>query len=159
LVKITPTTRGEHQAIMDILKRTDHFTPDELLIADELLNSYFDKSVESGYWTYTATTDRVAGYVCFGPTPLTAGTFDIYWIAVDPELQGSHIGTDLLLFAEDDIARHGGRLITVYTSSQEKYTSTRSFYLKRGYREGARIHDYYRPGDDLVIYVKQISED
>jgi hypothetical protein len=65
----------------------------------------------------------------------------------------------LLNFAEDDISRHKGRLITVYTSSQEKYSLTRSFYFKRDYQEGARIHDYYRPGDDLVVYVKQISED
>jgi len=90
---------------------------------------------------------------------LTDGTYDVYWIAVDPDMQGQGIGSELLNFAEDDILRHKGRLITIYTSSQEKYTPTRDFYLKRGYDEGARIRDYYRPGDDLVVYVKQISED
>ena len=119
----------------------------------------FGDSLASGYWTYTAFTDRVAGYVCYGPAPMTEGTYDIYWIAVDPEQQGKKIGTELLSFAESDIAKHKGRLITVSTSSQEKYGSTRSFYLKRGYHEGCRIKDYYRRGDDLVVYVKQISED
>ncbi len=159
MVLIRPTVREDYSPILDILKRTDYFTEDEVGIADELLNSYFDESLESGYWTYTAVTDKVAGYVCYGPTPLTEGTYDIYWIAVDPEQQGKKIGTELLSFAEADIARHHGRLITVNTSSQEKYVSTRSFYLNRGYQEGSRIKDYYRPGDDLVVYVKQISED
>ncbi len=159
MVRIRPTVRADHAPILDILKRTDYFTEPEVEIADELLNSYFDKSAESGYWTYTAETDRVVGYVCYGPTPLTVGTYDIYWIAVSPEEQGKKIGTELLTFAERDIAGHRGRLITVYTSSQEKYGSTRSFYLRRGYSEGCRIKDYYRPGDDLVVYVKQISED
>ncbi len=159
MVRIRPTVREDHALILDILKRTDYFTEEEIEVADELLDSYFANSFKSGYWTYTAETDRMAGYVCYGPTPLTDGTFDIYWIAVDPEQQGKKIGTELLSFAEKDIAKSKGRLITVYTSSQEKYHSTRSFYLKRGYREGCRIKDYYRRGDDLVVYVKQISED
>jgi len=159
LVRIRPTIREDYDAIIEVLKKTDHFTDGEIKIADELLNSYFNQSIESGYWTYTALTDRVAGYICYGPTPLTVGTYDIYWIAVDPAVQGQNIGTELLSFAEDDIMKNRGRLITVYTSSQEKYISTRNFYVKRGYREGARIRDYYRPADDLVIYVKQISED
>ncbi len=159
MVKIRPTIREDYNSIVNILKRTDHFTAEEIEVADELLNSYFDLSSQSGYWTFTAVDEKVAGYVCYGPTPLTVGTYDIYWIAVDPELQGRRIGTELLTFAENDILRHKGRLITLYTSSQDKYSSTRVFYVKRGYREAARIGGYYRPGDDLVIYVKQISED
>lgn len=172
MVSIRPTIREDYNSILDILKGTNSFTAEEIKIADELLNSYFDHSSVSGYWTYTAMsrheqaqvgipleTDKIAGYICYGPTPLTLGTFDVYWVAVDPALQGHGIGTELLNFAEDDISRHKGTLITIYTSSQEKYSPTRDFYLKRGYHEGARIHNYYRPGDDLVIYVKQISED
>ena len=159
MLKIRPTIRADYQFILNILTRTGNFTPDEIKIADELLNSYFTQSVESGYWTYTAVDEKIAGYICYGPTPLTTGTFDVYWIAVDPVLQGKGIGSEMLSFAENDISGHKGRLVTIYTSSQEKYSPTRDFYLKRDYREGARIRDYYRPGDDLVIYVKQISED
>ena len=166
LLKIRPTTWEDYDSILDILKRTDNFTAEETKIADELLNSYFAQSTDSGYWTCTAVSeqdsaggDKVAGYICYGPTPLTHGTYDIYWIAVDPSIQSRGIGTELLNFAERDIAGHKGRLITIYTSSQEKYSPTRSFYLNRGYHEGARIKDYYRPGDDLVVYVKLISED
>ena len=159
MVKIRPTIREDYEPILNVLRRTNNFTAEEIETADELLNSYFVHSFESGYWTYTAVNDKVAGYICYGPTPLTDGTYDVYWIAVDPVLQGQGIGSELMNFAEGDISRHKGRMITIYTSSQEKYSPTRDFYFKRGYLEGARIRDYYKPGDDLVIYVKQISED
>lgn len=107
LVKIRPTIREDYNSIVNILKRTDHFTAEEIEVADELLNSYFDLSSQSGYWTFTAVDEKVAGYVCYGPTPLTVGTYDIYWIAVDPELQGRRIGTESLTFAENDIEAQG----------------------------------------------------
>jgi hypothetical protein len=51
----------------------------------------------------------------------------------------------------------GGRLIIAETSSQARYEKTRLFYLHHGYSEMARIGDYYRPGDDLVVYGKYLS--
>jgi len=158
-VKIRPTKREDRDHIINILRRTSNFTDEEIKVAVELLDSYFANSLDSGYWTYTAELDKVVGYICYGPTPMTSGTFDIYWIAVDPIVQGKHIGTKLLSFAEEDIVRHNGRLITIYTSSQERYGNTKAFYSRRGYREGCRVRDYYKPGDDLVIYVKLTLED
>ena len=42
-------------------------------------------------------TGKLAGWICWGPTPCTLGTYDLYWMAVDPALQGSGIGTALVL--------------------------------------------------------------
>jgi hypothetical protein len=47
-------------------------------------------------------------------------------------------------------------LVVAETSSQPKYEKTRRFYLTRGYAELARIRDYYRRGDDLVVYGKYL---
>jgi len=35
--------------------------------------------------------------------------------------------------------------------------ATRAFYEARGYRVGGIISDFYAPGDDQVVYVKQLS--
>jgi len=30
---------------------------------------------------------RLVGWICWGPTPCTLGTYDLYWMAVDPAAQ------------------------------------------------------------------------
>jgi hypothetical protein len=50
-----------------------------------------------------------------------------------------------------------GRLIIAETSSLPRYQRTRDFYVRRGYTELAKIVDYYRPGDDLVVYGKYLT--
>ena len=101
---------------------------------------------------------EIIGYYCVGPTPLTRGTYDLYWIAVKPSLHGSGIGKQLLHHAEEWVMAQEGRLIVAETSSQPKYESTRMFYIKNEYREVARVRDYYTVGDDLVIYGKYVSQ-
>ena len=100
---------------------------------------------------------QLAGYVCFGRTPATDGTWDLYWIAVHPSAQGSGGGRMLIEEVERRVEAEGGRMIVVETSSRTDYESTRRFYDRRGYREGARVQGFYAPGDDRVIYSKQFS--
>lgn len=89
--------------------------------------------------------------------PLTDGTYDLYWIAVDPQTQGSGYGRALLRFAEDDVLQRGGRLLLIETSSQESYGATIRFYEKSGYPLVARIKGFYRPGDDKLIFAKELA--
>jgi ribosomal protein S18 acetylase RimI-like enzyme len=99
----------------------------------------------------------VQGYYCIGPTPATLSTYDLYWIAVDPRIHGRGVGARLTAHAEETIRTHGGGLIMVETSSRPTYDGTRAFYVRRDYKELARVRSYYRPGDDLVLYGKYLS--
>ena len=101
--------------------------------------------------------DELIGYACWGPTPDTIGTYDLYWIAVDRARQGEGIGTELVRSVEHRLAAAGGRLIVVETSSRADYQPTRRFYEARGYTKTATIPGYYSPDDDLVIYVKDLT--
>jgi ribosomal protein S18 acetylase RimI-like enzyme len=56
---------------------------------------------------------------------------------------------------EADVQSRGGSLLLVETASKPSYARTRHFYESIGYREAARISDYYREGDDKVIYEKR----
>jgi ribosomal protein S18 acetylase RimI-like enzyme len=134
------------------------FSAEEVGIALELIDTVLQVPGQKDYLINVLELDgRVVGYYCVGPTPATAGTFDMYWIAVDPAVQGSGAGTRLNAHAEEHIAGHGGRLIVVETSSRAQYEPTRRFYLGRGYAETARIPGYYRPDDDLVVYCKYLT--
>jgi ribosomal protein S18 acetylase RimI-like enzyme len=144
--------------IREILVDTEMFTDEEIGVAVELMDEFLSKGEESGYeiYSFVDENDEAVGYICFGKRPLTLATFDIYWIAVKPSLHGNGIGKGLIRFAEQKIKEEGGKLILVETSSQEKYQKTRLFYRACGYKEVARIKDFYKPNDDLIIFAKYI---
>ena len=74
-----------------------------------------------------------------------------------PAWQGRGIGRALTVFAEQAIAQRGGRLLVIETSSRETYHPTRQFYLSMGYREAARIAEFYGPADHKVVLVKEVG--
>jgi ribosomal protein S18 acetylase RimI-like enzyme len=99
---------------------------------------------------------RVIGWVCFGETPCTLGTFDIYWIAVEPTLQRQGAGKFMLDFVEKEIKNQKGRLAVVETSGMKRYESTQKFYEKNNYTIAAKIPNFYALGDDKLIYIKTL---
>ena len=99
--------------------------------------------------------DKLVGYACYGPTPDTDRTFDLYWIAVDPGAQGSGGGTRLLTEVERKLQGQNARMLIVETSSRSQYAPTRHFYAKRGYAEAARVREFYAPLDDRIIFTKR----
>ena len=133
------------------------FREDEIPVALEVL----DEAIRSGaqpesYVACGAEMDgRLVGWICWGPTPCTLGTYDLYWMAVDPTLQRSGIGTALIAEMERRLAGQA-RLIVVETAGRTDYEATRRFYEARGYYAVATIPDFYAPGDDQVVYVKEV---
>ena len=146
--------------IVELVYATGVFKESEIQIAKELLEIAVDNPDQNDYIIYSYVTEigTVAGYYCCGPTPLTASTYDLYWIAVHPSQQGKGVGYELLQHCENLIRSVSGSLIMVETSSLPKYDATRKFYLRNRYSQAAQVRDYYAPGDDLVIYSKHIQE-
>lgn len=128
-----------------------------MAVAEELIDSYLDDPSGSGYHVLVAEADStVAGYICYGPTPLTEGTWDIYWMTVAGEKQGQGIGSALMKSAEKEIRKAEGRLSIIETSSTPAYQKTRNFHFSQGYEIVARIPDFYAPGDDKLILQKRL---
>ncbi len=148
---------GDKPALMRILRNTPEFKPFEVAVAEEVIDAYLTDPQGTGYFTLVAEDGGgIAGYICYGETPCTVGTWDIYWIAVDRQKRGRGIGRVLSERAEAAIKRAGGRLAVIETSSTPLYDNTRGFYLKRGYETVARIPDFYSPGDDKLILLKKL---
>lgn len=148
----------DKEKLKKLLAETQTFTADEINVAIELVDIYLTNHQQKDYDIYSAVDDKqnLLGYICIGPTPLTYGTYDLYWIAVDPDYQGKGIGKKLLSFAENKVKQNNGRLIVIETSSQEKYRNTVKFYETAGYKLLSRIKDYYKIGDDLLVYGKYL---
>ena len=102
-------------------------------------------------------TGRLIGYACYGATPATDGTYDLYWLAVDPASQGRGIGSALVRAVEQQLVERGARLLVVETSSRPDYAGTRRFYARSGYREAARVRDFYAPADDRIVLTTRLT--
>jgi ribosomal protein S18 acetylase RimI-like enzyme len=141
--------------IEEISRAVGVFRDDEIPVALEV----FDGAVAGSpdYLALGADLDgRLAGWICWGPTPCTHGTYDLYWMAVDPALQNSGIGTALVREMERRLEGLA-RLVIVETAGRPDYQPTRDFYRARGYHPAASIKDFYAPGDDQVVFVKRLG--
>ncbi len=87
---------------------------------------------------------------------MTEGTYDLYWIAVNPEAQSKGIGSGLIKFVENHLENIEGRLIIIETSGKPSYEKERRFYEKNSYSQFASIKDFYKVGDSLIIYGKYL---
>jgi ribosomal protein S18 acetylase RimI-like enzyme len=153
---LRPVGRAQRARLEQLTAATGLFRPDEVAIAVELLDEALAGDGDYRFLGAYAG-DDLAGYACWGPTPGTTGTFDLYWIVVDPKWQGRHIGSELLQAVEQQLMTDDGRLVIVETSSRAEYAPTRAFYERRGYARAALIPGYYAAGDDLVIYRKDLT--
>jgi len=122
-----------------------------------LWEDYLAKGELSDYsFLISQENEVIKGFTCFGPHALTAGAFDIYWIAVDPDFQNQGVGRALIRQVEQEVEQRNGNLLILETSSTPPYQPARDFYTRSGFALEATIHDFYAPGDHLVIFTKHI---
>ena len=154
---IRKLVKDDREQIQSILRETKHFNDDEIKVALELIDIYLNDEKQQDYIIYVYETDgRTEGYICYGKRPLTDWTYDLYWIAVDPNIHGKGIGSSLVKHMEEDLKSKGGKIILIETSGKAGYENERKFYTKNGYSVQTIIKDFYRAGDDLYIYCKYL---
>lgn len=155
---ITKAKEQDGSQVLHLTAAAGVFKPDEVACVQELWDAYLRQGEASGYvFLVYKNGDRLLGYACFGPHTLTEGTFDLYWIAVDPEAQGQGIGHALLARVEEEVQARGGRLLLVETSGTAAYAPACRLYESCGYHYEAAVHDFYAPGDDLILYTKPLT--
>ncbi len=156
----TPVFRYEPRpsdvaAIRELVSATRYFHPYEVDVAVELVEDRLAKGNASEYFfVFYDTDDRLSGYACYGPIACTQNSYDIYWIAVQPDRQRRGIGRIILDETERLIRKAGGYRIYIDTSESETYHSTRAFYLQCGYHIESILKDFYSPGDGKMIFCK-----
>ncbi|MBI5361938.1 MAG: GNAT family N-acetyltransferase [Planctomycetes bacterium] len=143
------------------MRATGVFREDEVAVALELFDAPDAPGAPDGMgyrFVVAELAGNVAGYACYGATPMTLGTWDLYWIAVDPALHGRGVGTELMRAVEDAIRAEQGRMVIIETASKPSYDATRRFYARHpGCREVARVPNFYSIGDDKVMYAIELG--
>ena len=153
--------RQDRDRIEEMVIASGNFNDVEIATALELVDEALAKGEKSGYVFAVLADEKdpasVHGYACYGPVPLTQGTWDLYWIVVDRAAQRKGLGRILLEYVERDVVVREGRMLLIETSSQESYAATVRFYESRGYHLEARVRNFYRAGDDKLVFQKELA--
>src|SRR5690349_13842757 len=103
-MRLGPISRRDRPRLAELLAATGAFNDDEVQVALGLFDVSIDTvssrgatprrdplspSQDSGddyefLGAFDEQSDQLIGYACFGRTPATDGTYDLYWLAVDP---------------------------------------------------------------------------
>jgi ribosomal protein S18 acetylase RimI-like enzyme len=158
-VRVRPMMRKDRGMVADLVSSVENFNPAEKDCALELIDTYLDDEDQTDYRIGVAedSASKVLAYACWGPVPLTQGTYDLYWIATHPVARGRGFGHALMEYVEKDLQKLGGRLLVAETSGKESYQNTINFYHRLNFQEASRIRDFYDVGDDRLIFIKHIS--
>ena len=171
---LEPLRADDRSRVTDILVATGAFAGEEIAVALELFDAvdhvapsisargqnFASSSGGAPEYEFVGARDddgTLLGYACCGPTPSTDGTYDLYWLAVDPEAQGRGVGRRLVAFLEQQLTARGARMLVAETSSRADYVRTREFYQRAGFAEAARVRDFYAPADDRIIYTTRLA--
>lgn len=149
---------ADRDAVRKLVEGTSFFRPDEVAVAVELVEEHLARGPASGYhFVFADAGDAIAGYACYGPIACTVDSYDLYWIAVDPQIRRQGLGSLLLDAVSRRVVAAGGERIYIDTSGRPQYAPTRAFYARSGFRCEARLVDFYAANDDRMIYVKVLN--
>jgi GNAT superfamily N-acetyltransferase len=143
---------------LNIVQSSGFFSAAEIELACELAADKLEHGWQSSYqFLFAQDSGQVVGYTCYGLIPATAGSYDLYWIAVSEAMRGRGLGKILLQKTESLISCVGGRHVYAETSSRAQYTPTHRFYETCGYIVEAVLKDFYAPDDSKIIYSKVLK--
>jgi ribosomal protein S18 acetylase RimI-like enzyme len=155
---IRPYSSPDRDRIRDILVGSQTFTDEEVAVALGVIDDAERCPELADYTIFCAQNDHgdVVGYICYGPIPMTDRCYDLYWICVDRGCKKTGIGTSLIGRMESDLEKNAARHIYIDTSSTPPYDDARSFYERHGYHVVSVSPDFYREGDDKIVYFKKL---
>lgn len=154
---IRPVTPEDTTVLIALVVATGLFQPHETGELTQMLSEHFDNETDRQDFWLADDDDGAVGVVYVAPERMTEGTWNLYLIAVHPDRQKQGRGAALLAHVEQMLARLGERVLLVETSGLESFEYVRAFYRKSGYNEEACIRDFYKVGDDKIIFRKSLA--
>ena len=151
---VRPPEASDRGSVRDALTRSGAFSDDEVRVAIDM----FDSGIVGEYSLLGVDVGgQLRGYACFGKAALTQRSWYLYWFCVHPAAQRSGIGQTLERNVEEFVRQMGGDRLVLETSGRPDYERSRRFYERAGFTVQGRIPDFYKPGDDCIIYCKTLG--
>lgn len=151
--KIRPVTQEDIQELKKVVDSSELF-PSEYL--DEMISDYLNNPETQDIWfTYIYGSKPVAIGYCI-PEKLTDGTYNLLAIGVSNDSQRNGVATEMMKYIEQRLKHNDGRILIVETSSDDAQFGAREFYQKMGYTQMAVIKDFWKDGEDKIVFWKKL---
>lgn len=151
--KIRAVTKSDTDGLKKVVDSSELF-PSEYL--DEMISDYFNNPDTQDIWfTYIDNNKQVAIGYCV-PEKLTDGTYNLLAIGVFQDIQRKGIASQMMNYIEQLLKQKDGRILIVETSSNDAQIGARNFYQKIGYTKAAVIKDFWKDGEDKIVFWKRL---
>jgi len=151
--KIRAVTKSDTDGLKKVVDSSELF-PSEYL--DEMISDYFNNPDTQDIWfTYIDNIKQVAIGYCV-PEKLTDGTYNLLAIGVSQDTQRKGIASQMMNYIEQRLKQKDGRILIVETSSDDAQIGARNFYKKIGYTQAAVIKDFWKDGEDKIVFWKKL---
>ena len=154
---IRAATVEDLPALKTLVAAIGLFQPDELEQLDLMMEAYLAGDGDAGDHWIVDDRDGLVGVAYYAPERMTEGTWNLYLIGVRPDRQRQGGGKALLVHVEEALRTGGARLLIVETSGLDGFEDRRAFYNACGYAGVARISDFYKAGDDKIVFWKALQ--
>lgn len=151
--KIRAVIKSDTEGLKKVVDSSELF-PSEYL--DEMISDYFNNPDTQDIWfTYIDNKKQVAIGYCV-PEKLTDGTYNLLALGVSQDIQRKGIASQMMSYIEQQLKHKDGRILIVETSSDDAQIGARQFYLKIGYTQAAVIKDFWKDGEDKIVFWKKL---
>ena len=150
---IRPITPSDLNALYKVVDSSELF-PSAYL--DEMIADYLNNPDTEDIWFTCVDSDIPVAIGYCVPEKLTDGTYNLLAIGVVKESQGKGIASEMMNYIEQLLKQKGARVLIVETSSDSAQLTARSFYRKIGYSQEAVIRDFWKEGEDKIVFWKKL---
>jgi ribosomal protein S18 acetylase RimI-like enzyme len=151
---IRELARADREAVRAMLVDCRAFSDTEVQVALEMV----DDGLKGDYTLLAVEIEgKLSAYACLGPARTTASAWYLYWICVERSVQGSGVGRMLQAGLEEAVRKSGGDRLVVEASGRADNARVARFYRQAGFAQVGCIPDFYKPGDDCIVYCKILA--
>ncbi len=150
---IRPVIKSDVDEIKKVVDSSGLF-PSEYL--DDMISDYFNNAETQDIWfTYIDNDVPTAIGYCV-PEKLTDGTYNLLALGVSAIAQRKGVASEMMKYIEQLLKNKDGRILIVETSSDEAQMGARHFYKQIGYIQEAVIRDFWKDGEDKIVFCKRL---
>lgn len=151
--KVRPVVKSDINDLKIVVDSSELF-PSEYL--NEMIFDYLNNPETQDIWfTYIDIDKPVAIGYCV-PEKLTDGTYNVLAIGVSKDFQRQGIASEMMNYIEQVLKKSDGRILIVETSTDDAQIGARIFYENIGYINIATIKDFWKDGEDKIVFWKRI---